>query len=71
MTKFNTKDSISTAKNWLSGTVTALEKEDYLLQVLLDKNKLQPEERAIIIKSKNLLLETLLKLDEITLQIAC
>jgi hypothetical protein len=63
--KFDEKTSKETAQNWLNGLVTALEKEDYLLEVLLDKNKLQPNDAMIIKDAKNKLLALLAEIDEL------
>jgi len=65
MPKFDKVTSESTCKNWLDSTAAGLEKEDFLLEVLLDKKILQPEEKKKIRKAKNLLLKTLHNLDTI------
>jgi len=42
--KFNNEESKITMQNWLAKLVSTLDQQGYLLEVLIDKDKLQPRE---------------------------
>ena len=42
--KFNNEESKITMQNWLAKLVSTLDQQGYLLEVLIDKDKLQPSE---------------------------
>jgi len=42
--KFNNEDSKITMQNWIGRLVSVLDQQGYLLEVLIDKDKLQPSE---------------------------
>ena len=42
--KFNARDSRITMQNWIAKLVSTLDQQGYLLEVLIDKDKLQPRE---------------------------
>lgn len=69
MKKFDEKLSADTAVNWINGVVAGIEKEDFILNALLKKGKLQPEHQRIVRKARNMLLEVLPALDDLLMEL--
>lgn len=65
MKKFDVEDSSFTTKNWLRKCILALEKEDYLFEVLLDKGILQNKDKDLIVLVKHKLLNLMQEIDDI------